>query len=72
MTQFNYILDSVSGDFGLDQYTFQDASFPASGAPTATFIGTEATFAFVPEPPSWVLLATGLFGLGLLARRRYA
>jgi hypothetical protein len=59
-------------DFSSDQYTFRGAGFPAAGTPTATFIGTEARFALVPEPPSWVLLATGLLGLGMLVRRRYA
>jgi hypothetical protein len=70
MQPFSYVLEP--GDFGGDSYTFNGAGFPAPGAPVANFTGTEATFAFVPEPPSWVLLATSLFGLGLLARRRYA
>jgi hypothetical protein len=69
MTPFAYTLGS--NDTGTDLYTFQGAGFPV-GAPFANFTGTEASLAFTPEPPSWVLLATGLFGLGLLARRRYA
>jgi hypothetical protein len=68
LTPFSYFLES--GDFGGDTYTFQGAGFPAPGASTANFTGTEATFLFVPEPPSWVLLATGLLGLGVLTRRR--
>jgi hypothetical protein len=67
----NYAL--VPGvDFGTDLYTFQGAGFPAPGTPTANFTGTEARFAFVPEPATWVLMATGLFGLGILGRRRRA
>jgi len=70
MTQFQYILGP--DDFGTDLFTFQGGGFPGSGTPTANFTGTEATFAFIPEPPSWVLLATGLLALGTMVRRRRA
>lgn len=67
-TRFNYALGPF--DSGTDFYTFDGAGFPAPDAPTAMFTGTQATFAFVPEPASWLLLLTGLLGLGTVVRRR--
>jgi len=56
-------------DFGTDLFTFEGAGFPAPGTATANFVGTEATFAVVPEPASWALLAIGLLVLLILRRR---
>lgn len=66
-TNFSYTL--TPADFGTDLFTYQGAGFPTSGAPMANFIGTERTFAAAPEPASWILLATGLFALGMVVRR---
>ena len=66
-TNFSYTLGA--NDFGTDLYTFQGAGFPSGGAATASFTGMQTTFSAAPEPASWVLLATGLFALGLVVRR---
>jgi PEP-CTERM motif len=56
-----------------DGFTFNGAGFPGATAPTASFIGTPTSLDFqIPEPASWVMLATGLLGVGMLARRRRA
>jgi len=70
MAPFKYVLGP--GDFGTDLYTFQGAGFPAAGTPIANFTGTETSFALVPEPASWLLLASGLLGLGWRVRRQGA
>jgi hypothetical protein len=69
MAHVNYVPGPL--DTSGDQYTFQAGGVPFGNPPNATFIGTETSFALTPEPPSWVLLATGLLGLGTLVRRRY-
>jgi hypothetical protein len=69
-TPFSYVLGPL--DFGSDSYTFQAAGYPAPGTPNASFTGTEASFAFAPEPASWMLAAIGLFAMGMLPRRRRA
>jgi hypothetical protein len=72
MTPFSYALNG--GDSGTDQYTFDGAGFPAPGTPTATFIGTEASFEFqvsaTPLPAALPLFAGGLGMVGFLARRK--
>jgi hypothetical protein len=65
---FNHVLGS--SDFGTDLFTYQGAGFPAAGTPTANFIGTQASFAVVPEPASFVLLAVGLLALIVVRRGR--
>ena len=67
LTPFFYSV--VAGDSASDQYAFDCAGFP-SCTPAASFAGTETSMNFqVPEPESWVLLATGLLGLRTLTRK---
>jgi hypothetical protein len=67
MTDFEYALQS--GDLGQDIYYFQNLGDTVS----ASFTGTTTSIELqVPEPESWLLMATGLLGLGLLVRRSRA
>ena len=71
ITRFSHVLGSL--DIGTDSYTLQGAGFPAPDAPTVSFEGIETSLNFAaPEPASWVMLASGLLGLGMLAHRRRA
>jgi len=57
------------------QQNFAGSNAPASKLFEGTFtLGSNGmlTFAPVPEPQSWVLLAGGIIGLGVIARRRLA
>lgn len=67
----NYVLVPPF-DFSSDQYMFQGGGFPTGSPPTANFFGTATSFSLVPEPPSWLLLATALLGLSMLVRHRQA
>lgn len=68
--QSNVKNDYKQGDFFFNNSTSPTTTWSGPGFPTATDLKFDATFSAVPEPSTWILLATGLVLLGVGARTR--